>query len=237
MRKQIHQYDSMKAFAFTIVSLLFLTLSASGQNTQYTSAAESDPAALAILQQLRQKYDGYSSFQADYSLTIELPEQPAEVQKGTLARQGDKYHMKMSSQEVISDGKALYLILHNNQEVQINDLPEEGEDQSILSPQALLNLYESDKFVYTLTNELDRNGTVVQQIEMKPLDKYADYSKVRMEVDKKRNEVLNVIAFGKDGSRFTFTLDKVMPNKSFSSAHFTFDKAKYPEYYVEDLRY
>lgn len=227
----------MKVVLFSLAGFLFFALPATGQNTQYTNAGDSDPAAKAILQKLRQKYEGYPSFQADYTLTIELPEQPAEVQQGTLARQGDKYHLELGSQEVISDGEALYLILHNNQEVQINDMPEEGEDQSILSPQALLSLYESDKFVYTLVNEVDRNGTVAQQIEMKPLDKYADYSKVRMEVDKKRNEVMNVIAFGKDGSRYTFTLNKMTPNKSFPAGHFTFNKSNFPNYYVEDLRY
>ena len=44
-------------------------------------------------------------------------------------------------------------------------------------------------------------------------------------------------AFGKDGSRFTFKLTNVNANKKFASNHFGYDKSKYPNYYVEDLRY
>lgn len=219
------------AFALALLPL------AGAQTTQYTSAADSDPEAKAVLEKLRQKYDSYQGIKAGFTLEIELAEQPKEIQKGTLDRMGDKYWLKMGTQEVISDGESLHLIMHNNKEVQINDMPEEGEDQSVLSPQSIFNLYESDQFVYILGNEIARNGTVVQLIEMKPLDEFADYSKVRMEIDKNKNAVINVIAFGKDGSRYTFHLDKVTPNPSFPAGHFDFDKSKYPDYYIEDLRY
>lgn len=227
----------MKKIVFTTLLLVLIATLLPAQDTQYTSAADSDPEAKAVLDKLRQKYDAYNTLQADFSLKIELPEQPPEVQKGTVMRTGEKYRLEMSGQDVISDGTSLYLILHNNKEVQINDVPDEEETGSILSPQSIFKLYESDEFVYLLANEIAKDGTVVQQIEMKPLDDYADYSKVRMEVDKKRNSVMNVVAFGKDGSRYTFTLDKVTPNKTFPAGTFSFDKSKYPDYYVEDLRY
>ncbi len=223
-------------FALGFLFVLSLTL-LPAQDTQYTAPADSDPEAKAILSKLRQKYDSYNTMQADFTLEIELAEQPKEVQKGSLARTGDKYRLEMAGQDVLSDGKSLYLILHDNKEVQINDIPDEEETGSILSPQAIFRLYESNDFVYVLANEIAKNGTVVQQIEMKPLDDYADYSKVRMEVDKKKNAVMNVTAFGKDGSRYRFVLDQVTPNKSFPSNFFSFDKSKYPDYYIEDLRY
>jgi outer membrane lipoprotein-sorting protein len=227
----------MKNTFWILIACLSAPLWGIGQDTQYTSAADSDPEAKAILGKMRTKYDSYTSMQADFSLLIELPEQPVETQKGVLSREGEKYRLKMGSQDIISDGNALYFILHNNKEVQISDIPEEEDDDSILSPQSLFRLYDSDKFVYLLANEIDRNGTVVQQIEMKPLDPYADYSKVRMEVNKNKNEIMNVTAFAKDGSRYRFSLDKVIPNKAFPVRFFTFDKSKYPDYYVEDLRF
>lgn len=218
--------------------ILTLPAQTRAQKDQYTKASDSDPAAKAILTKLRQKYEGYKTMQAEFALEIELSEQPKEVQKGTLARQGDKYRLEIPGmQTIISDGKSLYLILHGNKEVQINNVPEEDEDNSILSPQALFRLYESDQFAYVLANEIAQNGTVVQQIEFKPLDPYADYSKLRMEVDKKKNEVIRVLAFGKDGSRYTFQLTKVVPNPAFPADLFAFNKAKYPGYHVEDLRY
>lgn len=227
----------MKQLLFALFALATLTLPASAQRDQYTKAGESDPAAKAILNKLRQKYDSYKTLQADFALEIQMPEQPKDVQKGSISRQGDKYRLEMGGQTVISDGKALYLVLHKNKEVQINDVPEEGEDDSVLSPQALLKLYNSKKFVYALMNEVAQNGTVLQQIEFKPLDPSSDYSKLRMEVDKKKNEVNNIKAFGKDGSRYTFRLTKVTPNAAIAASVFTFEKSKFPGYHVEDLRY
>lgn len=204
---------------------------------QYTKASHSDPEATAILDKLRKKYDAFNALEADFTLEIQLPEQPKEVQKGTLVRQGDKYKLDLSSQSVISDGKALWLILHKNKEVQINNLPDEEEmEGSLLTPQALFNFYEKGKYVYQFVNEFVENGKLVQHIEFKPLDEYSDYSKLRLVVDKRKNEIVSVTAFSKDGSRYTFSIGEFRPNKTYAGSFFVFDKGKYPGYYVEDLR-
>lgn len=224
--------------------LLFLGLSLAlsiqaqvRENTQYTKAGDSDPEAKAILEKLHKKYDAYTSLEADFTLEIQLPEQPKEVQKGTLIRQGDKYKLDLATQSVLSDGKALWFILHNNKEVQINNVPDPEEAEgSLLTPQALFNFYETGKYVYQFVNEFTENGKLVQIIEFKPLDKYADYSKLRLVVDKKKNEMVSVTAFSKDGSRYIFSIGTFVPNKSYAANFFTFDKSKYPDYYVEDLR-
>lgn len=207
------------------------------ESDQYTKAEDSDPQAKAILDKLRSKFDAYNSLEADFTLEIQLPEQPKEVQKGTLIRQGDKYKLDLSSQSVISDGKALWLILHNNKEVQINNVPDPDEvDGSLLTPEALFNFYEKGKYVYQFVNEFVENGKLVQHIEFKPLDQYAGYSKLRLVVDKRKNEIVSVTAFAKDGSRYVFMIDTFRPNKSYAANFFTFDKTKYAGYYVEDLR-
>lgn len=207
------------------------------ESEQYTKAEHSDPQAKAILDKLRKKYDAYNSLEADFTLEIQFPEQPKEVQKGTLIRQGDKYKLDLASQSVVSDGKALWLILHNNKEVQINNVPDPDEvDESLLTPEALFNFYEKGKYVYQFVNEFTEKGKLVQHIEFKPLDQYSGYSKLRLVVDKRKNEIVSVTAFAKDGSRYVFNIGTFLPNKSYASNFFTFDKSKYSDYYVEDLR-
>lgn len=207
------------------------------ESDQYTKAADSDPEAKAILDKLRKKFDAFNSLEADFTLEIQLPEQPKEVQEGILIRQGEKYKLDLSTQSVVSDGKALWLILHNNKEVQINNVPDPDEiNGSLLTPEALFNFYEKGKYVYQFVNEFMENGKLVQHIEFKPLDDYSDYSKLRLVVDKRKNEIVSVTAFSKDGSRYIFTIGTFKPNKSYATSFFTFDKSKYPDYYVEDLR-
>jgi outer membrane lipoprotein carrier protein len=227
-------YEMKKLLALLTMTLVFFGVN--GQTGQYTKADESDPAAKAILDQVRKKYDSYKTMEASFSLDIEFPDQPVEVQKGSIARQGDKYKLDIASQTIISDGQALYLILHQNKEVQINSMPDEEDMQSMLSPESLLSFYDKGDFTYVLVNEFMDKGRAVQQIEFKPLDRNAEYSKIRMTVDKRTKDVIYVKSFSKDGSRYTFKLDKITPDKSFPAGFFTFDKAKFPGYHVEDLR-
>ena len=222
---------------FTLLSIgLFCLLSIPAIGQNYTNSADSDPAAKAILDQVREKYEAYTSIEANFSLEIQLPEQPVEIQKGTLARDGDKYRASFGSQEVLADDEALYLVLHNNKSVQINDLPAPDEDASMLSPQSLFNFYDSGEFVYTLLDTRMEAGKVVHVIEFKPTDRYSEYSKLRMLVDKNTNAMVHVKAFAKDGSRYTFYIDSIQPNKTFPASHFTYTKAQFPDYYVEDIR-
>ena len=201
--------------------------------TQYASAKDSDPAAKAVLDKMRTKLEGYSTITANFTLTIEIPEEPKEVQKGTIQQQGDKYRLEAESQTMVSDGESLWLHLKNSKEVQINDV-DEGEE--MLSPSSFLKFYETEEFIYVLSNEFPEKGKVVQQIEFKPTDEDSEYHKVRLTVNKKTSEVIRVKAFAKDGSRFTFELNNLTPNKSIPASTFTMTKSECADCHWEDLR-
>ena len=207
------------------------------QPKQYVSAEDSDPEAKEMLKKIQAKYDAYKTVEFSFVLDIEIPDQPKESQQGTLERQGDKYHFKLGTQEVFCDGKSIYLILHNNKEVLINNMPDPDEDNSVLSPQAIFNFYESDNFVFFLTGELVENGKRLQEITFKPLDRdHSDYAKLVLTVDKNASEIIRVKAYSKDASRYTLHIGKVKTNTGLVASAFSFNKDKFPGYYVEDLR-
>lgn len=220
---------------FLLCSLLSIGLF-SQTKKDYTKATDSDPKAKAILEKVRKKYEGFKSMELAFTLDIEFPEQPKQSQKGKVALQQKKYRVEVSDQLMLSDGTAVWAIMPKNKEVQINPMPEKGEDDNLLSPENLFSFYNKGKFAYVLVNEYVQGSKILQQLEFKPLDKNYEYAKIRMDVDKKNNEVHSVKAFGKDGSRYTLTVNQLTPNKTFAATYFTFDKAKYPGYHVEDLR-
>jgi len=226
----------MKYVLMIVGMLSVYSYSFAQTNNQMTSAADSDPAAKAVLDKMRQKYEGFNSLQASFSLDINFPEQPVETQDIQIKQQGEKYRLDMPGRTVISDGAAIWMILHNNKEVQISPIPEDGGDMGIMSPQSLFSIYESDEFVYVLAGQTTENGKAVQQIEFKPIDEFSDYSKLRMTLYKSDASFKRVVAFGKDGSRFTLTLNTLQPNAAFPAGTFTFNKADYPGFYIEDLR-
>jgi outer membrane lipoprotein-sorting protein len=209
------------------------TLSLAGQN--FTKAGDSDPAAKAILEKMRKKYEAYQTIEAEFTVEMEVPEQPVNKQKGKLQQQGDKYRLLMGDRTLVSDGKSVWLHLPKNNEVQINDV-EEDEETGITSPKDLLQAYEWKNYVYGLTGEFTENGKPVQQIEFKPLAKDSDYSKIRLTLDKKTSDVVSIKSFSKDGSRYTLVVDKLTPNKSLPASTFTFSKSECPGCTFEDLR-
>ncbi|MEL6863140.1 MAG: outer membrane lipoprotein carrier protein LolA [Bacteroidota bacterium] len=212
----------------------------SAQNNEVSKLSsfkeESDPRSTAILKKVKDTYESYKSMEVAFTLTIDIPEQDTEVQKGSIAQKGDKYHLQLGSQEIISDGSTLWFHLKNNNEVQINSLDGEEDSEEILSPQALMRIYESDQYLSFLANEMTKNGKTLQYIEFKPTDRDSEYSKLKVLVNKKNNQVEEIMVFAKDGSRFTLAIDKLTPNKNFEEAYFRFDASKYPGIHVEDLR-
>ncbi|HHM21362.1 MAG TPA: outer membrane lipoprotein carrier protein LolA, partial [Bacteroidetes bacterium] len=195
----------MQKFFFLFI-LFFISPGIFAQH--FTTPADSDPEAKAILEKMRRQYEGYKTLRADFTITLEVPQQPRTAQKGTLVQQGDKYRLQLNGRTVVSDGQSVWLYIEKNKEVQINDVEEDAEPGTISSPKDLLRAYEWDNYIYVLINEYAENRRVVQQIEFKPRDRNSDYSKIRLTLDKKTMQIVRIKTFGKDGSRYTLTVDR-----------------------------
>jgi len=223
----------IKSIALALVTIFALQFAVA---QDYTKAADSDPAAKVILDAVSKKYEGYSSIKTAFELEMAFPEQEIEVQEGTLARSGNSYRVTFGTQEIFSDGKAVYLVMHNNKSVQINDMPDPNEDMGFLSPETIFTFYDNGQFIYRLMDTQTEKGKVVHFIEFKPVDRDSEYSKLRMVVERDSKKIVRVMAFSKDGSRYTFKLKNLEPNKKFSAGYFAMSDNKFPDYYVEDLR-
>ncbi|RMG82825.1 MAG: outer membrane lipoprotein carrier protein LolA [Bacteroidetes bacterium] len=204
------------------------------QNKDFTKKADADPEATAILDAMRAKYDAYKTLEVNFEIVIEVPEQPRETQKGQLRQKGERYRLNLDGQTIVSDGTTLWLFSEKRKEVQINDVEE--EEGSAMSPKDLMNIYKSDDYVYTLTNEMEENGRVVQQIEFKPLDSDSEYSKIRLTLDRQTKDFVRIKVFSKDGSRYTFILKSIVPNRQYPDDLFQFKKSECPDCHWEDLR-
>ena len=204
------------------------------QNTM-TAKKDVDPKAKQILDKLKKQYDSYKSMEVKFELTMELPGQPAENQKGSVIQDGKKYQVKMNDQEIYADGKTVWVYLKKNKEVQINNA-DESAGSEFLSPKQMLRLYETENFVYAITEERNENGKPVADIEFKPLDKKSEYSKMRLTVDKNANKMLSLRIFSKDGSRYTLKVNDIIPNKTYDPGIFAFNPKAFPGVHIEDLR-
>lgn len=226
---------------YKLIVVFFLTLASTAMFAQKkpsgaAKAEVTDPEAKAVLEKMRKKYEAFSTVEAEFSLDIEIPQQKTQTQKGTLTQQAEKYRLKFNDRTMVSDGKSVWLYIPKNKQVQINDADEDTGDGGISSPQDLLKAYAWKDYIYAITNEFTENGKVVQQIEFKPTTKSNDYSKVRLTLDKKTLDIISIKSFGKDGSRYTVTVNKITPNKAVPASTFTFAKTECADCKFEDLR-
>lgn len=224
----------MKKLMFSLMAVLF---SSSAFAQLPTAPAEkNDPQAKKVLDKIRKKYDAYKTLEAAFSLTIEIPQQPKEVQKGSVGQEGDKFRLDMDQQVIVNDGKTTWVYLKKNNEVQVNNTEKDNDEGAFMTPKELLSRYQKGDYLYAIVDKTTEGGKVLTHIEFKPKDKKSDYSKLRVAIDEKAGTIQNIKAFSKDGSRYTFIITRHTPNKKFAADHFTFDAKKYPGVRVEDLR-
>jgi outer membrane lipoprotein carrier protein len=223
----------MKQLIFALLTLFSCNI----LSAQVAAPPEnSDPVAKKVLDKIRKKYEGYKTVEAAFSLTLDVPTKPKDVQKGVIGQEGDKFRLEMDQQTIISDGKTTWVYLKSNNEVQINNADPAGSDNGFMTPKDLLKRYQKGDFLYAITDKAMENGKLMTLIEFKPKDKSSEYSKFRLSVDEKTSEIKNILAFHKDGSRYTFVITRLNTSKAFNADYFKFDTKKYPGVKVEDLR-
>ncbi|MEY3194650.1 MAG: hypothetical protein RIQ78_747 [Bacteroidota bacterium] len=216
--------------------LFFLSTTLIAQAPKSSMQEQSDPAAKKVLDRIRSKYDGYKTFEASFNLTVEVPGEAKDIQKGVVGQQGEKFRLEMNEQVIVNDTKTTWIYLKKSNEVQVNDSEPSNAEASFFTPKELLHRYQKGDFLYAITDKTTEGGKVLTQIEFKPKDKKSDYSKIRVSIDEKAGSMEQIKAFGKDGSRYTFNITKFSPNKVLSADYFSFDTKKYPGIHVEDLR-
>lgn len=218
------------------IALIALLTSTSCLIAQSPAAPEkNDPQAKKALDKIRNKYDGYKTVEAAFSLAIEVPGQPKEIQKGTIAQEDKKFRLDMNDQVIVSDGKSTWVYQKKANEVQVNNA-DPNDVNALLTPKELLGRYQKGDFLYMIMDKTTVGGKLLTQIEFKPKDRKSEYSKLRVSIDEKAGTIESVKAFAKDGSRYTFVITKLSPNKTFVANQFSFDTSLYKGVRVEDLR-
>jgi outer membrane lipoprotein-sorting protein len=195
-------------------------------------AQEIDTKAKEILDKLSAKTKAYTTIQATFDFTINnKSENINESQIGKLIIKGENYFLSIAGQDVISDGKAVYTVLKDAEEVQINNVPEESEEQ-YLSPSSIFTMYETG-FKYNYLKE--DKGMHIINLYPKDADE-KDFHRIALFINKEKNQISKLNIFGKDGSKTTYKIISFTANVAIPASKFTFDPIKNPNYEVVDLR-
>ncbi|HEK18995.1 MULTISPECIES: LolA family protein [unclassified Mucilaginibacter] len=223
----------MKKFFFCLfISVLSLT----------TAFAQKDADAKVILNKLSKQYRAYDAVKTDFSLTVDNQQANIkQTQNGTLVSRSKTNQYKVTiyepgtksiSQEIISDGKSQWTYLKDANEVQLSNADNSDEG---FNPGKLFTIYENGyKYIYTGMQKA--GGKTYQVVDLTPTSEKSSYFKVRLMIDKVKNQLYSAQIFDKNGSNYTYTLRGFTPNVKVGDNAFTFNKKAYPKAELVDLR-
>lgn len=195
--------------------------------------AQYDPRALAILDNMSNKYQNMGAYLANFTYALQNEQEGiSESFDGTLLVDGDKFRLIMAGQEIYCNGITVWTYIEEINEVNIdNYYPDEME----MSPSNIYSAYKKG-FKYQYIEEVKKNGNTTQIVDLVPEDSGSPFFKIRLSIGKENLNLNGWEIFDKNGNRYNYTVN-TFQNKSIKDPkEFEFEVKRYPGVEVIDLR-
>ena len=170
------------------------------------------------------------SIEFKYSLHNEA-ENVSQTTKGDVVLKGEKYKLNMLGVTRLYDGKKIYNVSPEDEEVTITLASE--EDEGTITPSKMLTFYK-EGYRYAWDKKLPIKGRQIQYVKLMPIDSNSDIKHILLGIDVNTKNIYNLIETGKNGSVTTLTVNSFKTNQPLSESLFTFDKSKYSDYYFNE---
>ncbi|WP_100615388.1 LolA family protein [Confluentibacter citreus] len=206
------------------ITLLFLTLALN---------SFSQNKGKALLNEVSQKVKSYQNISIDFKYVLEnTAEKIKQETRGDVILQGDKYKLNILGITRLFDGKKLYSISPEDEEVTISSQNEDSEDN--ITPSKMLSFYE-EGYTYALDIEQNVQGRKIQYVKLTPIDSNSEINYILLGVDAQTKHIYTLIQIGKNGTKTTLTVNSFKTNEPLSKTLFNFDATKYKDYYINKL--
>lgn len=190
-------------------------------------SAQVDKKAKDLLDKVSAKTKSYTTYKVNFSFNLSNTDQKInETSQGVLSVKGEKYHLKMSDQEIFCDGKKVYTYQKETNEALVQNMSD-MDDESI-TPQSIFMMYEKG-FKLRYVKDITEGGKKIAVIDLYPMDpKKKDYTMITLFVDEAQLSITKAEIKAKNGSKYTYSVSKMEPNVTMPDQMFVFDKTKYP---------
>ncbi|WP_452231716.1 LolA family protein [Lacinutrix sp. MEBiC02595] len=196
-----------------------------------TSFAQND--AKKLLDEVSQKVKSYDNIAIDFKYVLHnTAEDINQETRGDVFMQGEKYKLNILGITRIYDGKTLYSISPEDEQVTISK--EAMDDEGSITPSKMLSFYE-DGFTYKMDIVQNVQGRKIQYVKLIPIDSNSEIKSVLLGIDAQTKHIYNLIETGKNGTKTTLTVNSFKTNETISKTLFTFDESKFENYYIEQL--
>lgn len=186
--------------------------------------------AKALLDKVVSKAKSYKNMVIDFKYAINnSAENINQENKGTVILQGNKYVLSFMGVTKIYDGKKIYTIVPEDEEITITNNDE--SDPNSMSPNKIFTFFKKG-FKYSMDIKQPMAGKTIQYVKLTPSSVTDKRKEILIGIDTKTNHIHNLIEVGKNGTRTTLTVTTFKFNQTLAKNQFTFVKTKYPNYYI-----
>jgi len=195
--------------------------------------AQDKTKASALLDDVSKKVKSYNNIALDFKYVFEnTAENIKQETKGDVVIEGEKYKLNILGITRLFDGKKLYNISPEDEEVTISSEVENDEDN--ITPSKMLTFYK-EGYAYKYDIEQNIKGRKIQYVKLTPIDTNSEIMYVLLGIDINTKHIYNLIQVGKNDAKTTITVNSFKTNETLSKTLFTFDENKYKDYYINKL--
>jgi outer membrane lipoprotein-sorting protein len=199
----------------------------------FMGIAQNDAKAEALLNEVSNKIKTYKNISLDFKYELNnLSENIKQETRGDVVIEGEKYKLNILGVTRIFDGKTLYTISPEDEEVTISS--NNTEEENTITPSKMLSFYE-DGYTYKMDIVQNVKGRKIQYIKLSPMDTNSEIKHVLLGIDATTKHIYNLIEVGKNGTKTILTVNSFKTDQPISKTLFTFDKSKYSDYYINNI--
>jgi len=216
-----------KIFKMKNLIMLFALLLSTVNFAQNSSEAKS------LLDDVSAKVKSYENISIDFKYVLNNSEENiSQETRGDVVMQDEKYVLNILGINRIYDGKTLYSISPEDEEVTISS--ENIEDENTITPSKMLSFYENG-YNYNMDIIQNVNGRKIQYVKLIPIDSNSEIKHVLLGIDIITKHIYNLIEIGSNDTKTTLTVNSFKTNEPLSKTLFTFDESKYKDYYINKI--
>ncbi len=185
--------------------------------------AQNSDKAKALLDDVYNKVKGYENIFVEFNYVLHNAEADINSEtRGDVTLQSDKYLFNYLGTQQLYDGRKVYTIVPENEEVTIED---KVDDENALTPSKMLTFYkEGHTYAWDILQNVQ--GRKIQYVKLVPIDTNAEIRSILMGVDAETKHIYKLIYTGKNSTTTTITVNSFKTNQPLSKTLFTFVESK-----------
>ncbi len=193
--------------------------------------AQNAQKAKTLLDEVYTKVKSYENIYVDFKIVLNNAEAGINQEtKGNVTIKRDQYLFNYLGAQQIFDGRKVYTIVPENEEVTIEN---KSEDENTITPSKMLTFYKTG---HTYQWDILQNvqGRKIQFVKVTPIETNTEISSILLGIDVETKHIYKVIETGKNSTKTTITVNSFKTDQPLSKTLFTFDESKYKNdgYYI-----